>query len=194
MILTRSRAGEMPQAAGRRRDKGMTMLEMVVALAVLVILVLVAMPFVSGYQAVRNLDLGGQQLMADLRSAAGRARDQHYLILVTFTAGSGAYTIQMLSPASGAIANRCALPVNGTWGTVEQDSLPSGVTVTSTSLGSSQLVFSCQGMPYNNTGGTALTTDQTVVISNSAGSRTVTVRASGEVVCLVTAGGNACAY
>ncbi|HLJ61971.1 MAG TPA: prepilin-type N-terminal cleavage/methylation domain-containing protein [bacterium] len=175
-------------------DAGLSLIELTVALAIMALLIIIAIPLLSGYQASRNLDLGGQQLVSDLRAAEDRARTQHYLSLVSFTAASGAYAVEALSPTGGAITNRCALPVSGTWSTAENDLLPSGVTVNSTSLTSNQLLFSCLGMPFNNTGATAYTTDQTVVISNSAGSRTITVRASGEVTCLVTAGGQPCAY
>jgi len=115
-------------------------------------------------------------------------------MLVSFTTGSGAYTIQTLCRPRAPSRTAARSPSTAVGPPSSRTRCPSGVTVTSTSLGSKQLVFSCQGMPYNNTGRTALTTDQTVVISDSAGSRTVTVRASGEVVCLVTAGGSSCTY
>jgi len=188
-------AAQKPRTPGSApTDAGLSLIELTVALAIMALLIIIAIPLLSGYQASRNLDLGGQQLVSDLRAAEDRARTQHYLSLVSFTTASGAYAVKALSPTGGAVTNRCALPAAGTWSTAENDQLPSGVTVNSTSLTSNQLLFSCLGMPYNSTGGSAYTTDQTVVISNSAGSRTITVRASGEVTCLVTAGGQPCAY
>lgn len=188
-------AAPRPRTPGSARtDAGLSLIELTVALAIMGLLIVIAIPLLSGYQATRNLDLGGQQLVSDLRAAEDRARTQHYLNLVSFTVASGAYAVQTLSPTGGAVTNRCALPVAGTWFTAENDQLPSGLTVNSTSLTSNQLLFSCQGMPYNSTGGTAYTADQTVVIRNAAGSRTITVRASGEVTCLVTAGGQPCSY
>ena len=183
----------MWRRAGARSTRGFTMIEMVVALAIIGVLMIAAIPLLIGYRASRNLDLGAQQLTADLRAAADRARTEHYLILVSFTPASGAYQVQSLSPTNG-ISGRCALPVAGTWSTVERDHLPSRLTVTSTSLASNELLLSCQGMPYNSTGSTAYTTDQSIVVADSAGSRAVTVRTSGEVACLVTAGGSACKY
>jgi prepilin-type N-terminal cleavage/methylation domain-containing protein len=177
-----------------RLSDGFSLIELIVVLAIIGVLIVAAIPILTGYQASRYLTLGSQQLVSDLRSAEDRARTQHYLILVSFTPASGAYTVQMLSPTGGAVTNRCALPVAGTWSPVENDTLPSGLTVANTSLATNQVLFSCQGMPYNSGGSTAYATDQTVVISNSAGSRTITVRASGEVACLVTAGGQPCSY
>jgi len=179
--------------AARGRTDGLSLVELMVALAIIAALLVAAIPLLQGYQASRNLDLGAQQLTAALRAAADRARTEHYLTLVFFTTASGTYTVQTLSPTGGAVANRCAIPVAGTWSTVETDQLPSGLAVTSASFPSDELLFTCQGMPDDNTG-TPYAADQTIVIANSAGSRTIAVRVSGEVACLVAANGSPCTY
>ncbi len=186
-------AGTRRRHAARGREGGLSLVELMVALAIIAVLLVAAIPLLQGYQASRNLDLGAQQLTAALRAAADRARTEHYLTLVSFTTASGTYTVQTLSPAGGAVANRCAIPVAGTWSTVETDQLPSGLTVASASFPSDQLLFTCQGMPDDTTG-TPYSTDQTIVIANNAGSRTIAVRASGEVACLAAAGGGPCRY
>src|SRR5579875_167756 len=115
---------------------GFTLIEVVVALVLMGILL--ALPSLSGYLASRNLDLGGQQVVADLRAAEDRARTQHVLVRVTFTGGSGTYTVDTWSPTSGQLSDRCNLALlssnGGSWVPAERESLPSGVTVSSAPL------------------------------------------------------------
>jgi|GEM_PF-1381630 prepilin-type N-terminal cleavage/methylation domain-containing protein len=165
---------------------GFTLIEVVVALVLMGILLVLAIPSLSGYLASRNLDLGGQQVVADLRAAEDRARTQHVLVRVTFTGGSGTYTVDTWSPTSGQLSDRCNLALlssnGGSWVPAERESLPSGVTVSSAPL-VNPLVFSCLGLPYS-TAGVAVTTDQTVTIANQAGQRTAVIGVGGQILCV----------
>src|SRR5579875_223295 len=143
---------------------GVTLIEVVVALVLMGILLVLAIPSLSEY----------------------RARTQHVLVRVTFTGGSGTYTVDTWSPTSGQLSDRCNLALlssnGGSWVPAERESLPSGVTVSSAPL-VNPLVFSCLGLPYS-TAGVAVTTDQTVTIANQAGQRTAVIGVGGQILCV----------
>src|SRR5579875_653333 len=126
------------------------------------------------------------EVVVDLRAAEARARTQHVLVRVTFTGGSGTYTVDTWSPTSGQLSDRCNLALlssnGGSWVPAERESLPSGVTVSSAPL-VNPLVFSCLGLPYS-TAGVAVTTDQTVTIANQAGQRTAVIGVGGQILCV----------
>lgn len=171
----------------RAGEGGFTLIEVVVALVLLGILLVLAIPSLSGYLASRNLDLAGQQVVADLRSAQDRARTQRLLVRVTFTGGSGTYTVATWNPTSGQISDRCNLSLlatggGGTWVPAERVTLPSGVTVSAVPL-VNPLVFSCLGLPYD-AQGNPVSTDQSLTVSNQAGSRTALIGAGGQVLCV----------
>jgi type II secretory pathway pseudopilin PulG len=181
----RSAARRRRRAAATPPDRGTTMLELSMALVLVAVLIALAMPSLLGYLDARRLSLGDTQLVSDLRGAADRARTQHVLVRLTFTVGSGSYTVETWSPLSG--GDRCdpsLLPGGqGTWTMTERDALPPRLAVSAVPV-IDPFVFSCLGTPDDPaTGAPILPAENplTLTIANGAGTRTVTVDLGGRV-------------
>jgi len=172
----------------------MTMIEMLIAAALGSILLVIGIPALFGYLNGRNLDLGGQQLVSDLRSSEDRVRTEHFMGRITFTKNTGTYSIDQWLPASGAVSDRCNLSLvglsGGTWNNVEVDTLPSGVIVTQ-APGVDPIVWDCLGQP-NSMSGTPVAEPQTITFGNGMGSRIITIDVAGDVQC--TKNGAPCGY
>jgi type II secretory pathway pseudopilin PulG len=176
-------------------EVGMTMIELLLAAAIGSILLVIGIPALFGYLNGRNLDLGGQQLVSDLRSSEDRVRTEHFMGRITFTTNTGTYSIDQWSPASGAVSDRCNLSLlsaggGGTWNNVENDTLPSGVIVTLTP-GINPIVWDCLGMPHDSSGNAAAV-PQTIQFGNGMGNRIITIDMAGDVQC--TNNGAPCGY
>lgn len=73
-------------------ERGFSLIETVVVLAILALMILVTMPGLSGYQATSAMQTTARQFVSDLRTAQETAVSQNVLIDVAFTVSGGAVT------------------------------------------------------------------------------------------------------
>jgi prepilin-type N-terminal cleavage/methylation domain-containing protein len=134
-----------------RGQRGLSLIEVVVAASLLALLMALAFPRWQGHQHQQRLRYGVAQVAAGLRQAQERAKAERTPYTVTFTLGSGSYPI-----------------VRSGGGFRENAELPAGVVATATQT----VTFTAFGQP-----GAAYT----VSLQNAAGTATVTVTATGGI-------------
>lgn len=134
-----------------RGERGLSLIELVIAASLLAVLMALAFPRWQGHQHQQRLRYGVAQVAGNLRQAQERAKAERISYTVAFTAGSSLYPIAR----SGG-------------GFVENAELPAGVTATATQT----LTFSAFGQPAS---------AYTVTIQNAAGTATVTVTSTGGI-------------
>jgi len=136
-----------------RSDRGFTMLELMIAVAIAGILVIAAYTSWRKYSDQQRLRYSVIQVASSLRQGEERAKAERSTYTITFTASSSTYVIQR---ASG--------------GYLENAQLPTGVTPQA----SDTVTFTQFGVPQNNT-------PHTITLQNSAGTKTASVNAYGAV-------------
>jgi prepilin-type N-terminal cleavage/methylation domain-containing protein len=134
-----------------RTQRGLSLLEVVVACALLGVLMALALPRWQGHQQQQRLRYGIAQVAANLRQAQERAKAERIPYTVSFTLGSPVYPIAR----SGG-------------GFTETAELPAGVTATATQT----VTFSAFGQPAS---------AYSVTIQSAAGSATATVSSTGGI-------------
>lgn len=134
-----------------RGERGLSLIELVIAASLLAILMALAFPRWQGHQHQQRLRYGVAQVAASLRQAQERAKAERIPYTVSFTAGSGLYPI-----------------ARGGGGFLENAELPAGVTATATQT----VTFSAFGQPA---------AAYTVTVQNVAGTATVTVTSTGGI-------------
>jgi prepilin-type N-terminal cleavage/methylation domain-containing protein len=133
------------------RERGLTIMELMVVLSLLAVLFTLSVPRWLTYQDKQRLRYGIAQLAANLREGQERAKAERIAYAVAFTAGSSAYTV---SRSGG--------------GFQENARLPDGVTATATQTVS----FTAFGQPAS---------AYTVTIQNATGTASATVSATGGI-------------
>ncbi len=136
-----------------RSDRGFTMLELMIAVAIAAILVVAAYTSWRKYSDQQRLRYSVIQVASSLRQGEERAKAERSTYTVTFTASSSTYVIQRVSG-----------------GYLENAQLPTGVTPQA----SDTVTFTQFGVPQNNT-------PHTITLQNSAGTKTASVNAYGAV-------------
>ncbi len=136
-----------------RSDRGFTMLELMIAVAIAGILVITAYTNWRKYSDQQRLRYSVIQVASSLRQGEERAKAERSTYTITFTASSSAYVIQRVSG-----------------GYLENAQLPTGVTPQT----SDTVTFTQFGVPQNNT-------PHTITLQNSAGTKTASVNAYGAV-------------
>jgi prepilin-type N-terminal cleavage/methylation domain-containing protein len=134
-----------------RSPGGMSLVELVAALVILGVLLGLAYPSWQRFRAHQSLRYGAAQVATDLREAQERAKAERKEYRVTFTAGSGEYTVERVG---GGFTHRAELPP--------------GVRVS----GGAVVSFSAYGRPNE---------AYTIQLVNSAGTATVTVSGGGGI-------------
>jgi len=133
------------------RDRGFTILEMVIAVAIAGVLVTLSYSHWRGYTAQQRLRFSAIQVASNIREAEERAKSERSQYTVTFTGSSANYVIARTSG-----------------GFLENASLPTGVTPQT----SDTLTFSPFGVPD---------AAHTITLQNVAGTRTASVDTVGGV-------------
>jgi prepilin-type N-terminal cleavage/methylation domain-containing protein len=136
-----------------RSDRGFTMLELMIAVAIAAILVVAAYTSWRKYSDQQRLRYSVIQVASSLRQGEERAKAERSTYTVTFTASSSTYVIQRVSG-----------------GYLENAQLPTGVTPQA----SDTVTFTQFGVPQNNT-------PHTITLQNGAGTKTASVNAYGAV-------------
>ncbi len=132
-------------------QRGFTVLEMLIAVAIAAILVALSYSTWRNYSAQQRLRYAAVQVASGLREAEERAKAERTGYAVTFTAGSSTYPI---ARSSG--------------GFVENAVLPSGVTAQT----SDTVTFSAFGQPD---------AAHTITLVSTAGTRTASVNSAGGI-------------
>ncbi len=132
-------------------QRGFTMLELLIAVAVAAILVASTYTSWRGYSAQQRLRYAAVQVASGLREAEERAKAERTIYTVTFTSSSATYTI--LRTSGGFIDNAV---------------LPSGITPQA----SDTVTFSAFGVPN---------AAHTITLQGTAGTRTASVDTVGGI-------------
>jgi prepilin-type N-terminal cleavage/methylation domain-containing protein len=139
----------------RAPDRGFSLIELLVVLAIVSLLVGASAVGFNIARTPRMLGLAAAQIVADLRAAQQRARLERVEYVVTFSVGSGHYGIAR---------------VEG--GGVQRVKLPRGVVISATTWRAHRVTFSTFGDPHQ-TG--------KIHIRNRAGERSVYVDEMGRI-------------
>ncbi len=113
-----------------RMQRGVTVLELLLALAIMALLVVVALPSLQRYLALRDLQQTARQLGTDLRLTQQYGVTQNELFRLEYVSASAQYTLQRVS--------------DGT--VVKQVVVPATLTITST-FTSDRVDFTATGAP-----------------------------------------------
>jgi prepilin-type N-terminal cleavage/methylation domain-containing protein len=132
-------------------QRGFTMLELLIAVAIAAILVALSYTNWRNYTAQQRLRYGAVQVASGLREAEERAKSERTGYTVNFTASDGTYTI-----------------VRSGGGFNENAALPTGVVPQTTDT----VTFSAFGQPD---------AAHTITLANTAGTRTATVDSVGGI-------------
>ena len=132
-------------------DRGFTMLELMVATAIVGILLIAAYTSWRKYSDQQRLRYGVIQVASSLRQGEERAKAERSPYTITFTVSSSTYVIQRVSG-----------------GYLENAQMPSGVRAQA----SDTVTFSAFGVPD---------AAHTITLQNGAGTKTATVGAQGAV-------------
>jgi prepilin-type N-terminal cleavage/methylation domain-containing protein len=135
----------------RRRQRGFTMLELMVATAIAGVLIVATYTSWRKYSDQQRLRYGVVQVASSLRQGEERAKAERSSYTITFTASSSGYVIQRVSG-----------------GFLENAQMPTGVTAQA----SDTVTFSAFGVPD---------AAHTITLQNGAGTKTATVGAQGAV-------------
>jgi prepilin-type N-terminal cleavage/methylation domain-containing protein len=141
-----------------RSSRGFSLIELVIAAAVMALLMTLAITRWNAYMAQQRIRYGTTQVATDLRHAQERAKAERMQYTVNFTASSGTYSI-----------------VRSDNGFRENAQLPDGVSPTATRA----IVFSAFGKPIDPVSGNPQA--YTISVRNTAGTGTATVNASGGI-------------
>jgi prepilin-type N-terminal cleavage/methylation domain-containing protein len=133
------------------REGGFTILEMVIALAIVSVLVTLSYSNWRNYSAQQRLRFAAIQVASNIREAEERAKAERSQYTITFTGASGSYVI-----------------ARSTGGFHENASLPTGVTPQA----SDTVTFSPFGVPD---------AAHTVTLQSTAGTRTASVDSVGAI-------------
>lgn len=101
-----------------RDERGFGVPELVVALAILALMILVAMPGMLGYQNTSAMQTTARQFVSDLRSAQEMALGQTAQIDVVFSVSGGSvtgYTLQRGSTVLRTVTFSSAVHASSTW-------------------------------------------------------------------------------
>lgn len=153
--------------------KGFSVLELVVALAIVAILAGVALPSFIGWQQSNRLRGAATNLMADLDAAKMRAVRENSFVAVLFS--TDRYTIFVDDGAGGGVAGDWTR--NGTEALVQQRNLPSGVTIplADLTLVNNRVRFSGRGLPMD------VAAAETIPLENAVDRRNVSLTRLGNV-------------
>ena len=98
--------------------RGVTLVELVVVLAIMALMIALAMPSLSGYQATSAMQTAARQFVSDLRAAQENAIDRSTQIDVVLTPASGAvagYTVKQGSVVLWGATLPAAVHANSNW-------------------------------------------------------------------------------
>jgi type IV fimbrial biogenesis protein FimT len=128
-------------------NKGLSALELVIALAIVAILASVALPSFITWQRSHRLDGAVTNLVADLEAAKMRAVRENTFVAVSFSGDS--YTIFVDNGAGGGIPGDWSR--NGAEALVQNRVLPAGVKIplADLSLADQRVRFNGRGLPLN---------------------------------------------
>lgn len=128
-------------------NKGFSVIELVIAIAVVAILASVALPSFISWQRSHRLRGAATNLMADLEAAKMRAVRENSFVAVLFSGDS--YTIFVDNGAGGGVAGDWTR--NGGEALVQQRSLPPGVNipVADLTLADKRVRFNGRGLPLD---------------------------------------------
>ena len=128
-------------------NKGFSVLELVIAIAIVAILASVALPSFVSWQRSHRLRGAATNLMADLEAAKMRAVRENSFVAVLFSGDS--YTIFVDNGAGGGVVGDWTR--NGAEALVQQRSLPTGVNipVADLTLADKRVRFNGRGLPLD---------------------------------------------
>lgn len=135
----------------RHGDRGFTMLELMIAVAIASVLVVVSYTTWRKYSDTQRLKYGVIQVASSLRQGEERAKAERSQYTITFTASSSTYVIQRVSG-----------------GFQENAQMPTGVTAQAADT----VTFSAFGVPD---------AAHTITLQNGSGTKTATIGAQGAV-------------
>ena len=154
-------------------NKGFSVLELVVALAIVAVLAGVALPSFIGWQRSNRLSGATTNLMADLEAAKMRAVRENSFVAVLFS--TDRYTIFIDNGAGGGVAGDWTR--NGTEALVQERILPSGVAIhmADLTLANKRVRFSGRGLPLD------VAAIETIPLENVVDRRNVSLTRLGNV-------------
>ncbi len=109
-----------------KRNAGFTLVELMVAVAVIGIVASFGVPSVMHYQAAKGPSDAAEQLFGDLNRIKHLAIKTRRNATITFNAGAGTYQSTLTDPATGAVTNYPPVNLNMFRGGVQIVADPSG--------------------------------------------------------------------
>lgn len=156
-----------------RKDKGFTLMELMVTIAIIAIIAVTAMPSVIGVFPRIRLSTGARDLHDAVQLAKIRAVKQNVSTVLAISVANGSYALFVDNGAGVGIAEDGIR--NGTEATILQGQLPTDVRITGTTFGGNTVNFNARGFPAG---------PGTVSIASTAangGQRTINVTTAGGI-------------
>jgi type IV fimbrial biogenesis protein FimT len=154
-------------------SRGFSVLELVVAVAIVAILASVALPSAISWQRSHRLRGVATNLLADLEAAKMRAVRENSLVAVVFAADR--YTIFVDNGAGGGVAGDWTR--NGQESLVQQRILPTGTTIAmaDVTLADTRVRFNGRGLPMD------VGAVETIPVGNTVDRETISLTRLGQV-------------
>ncbi|MBI2817935.1 MAG: prepilin-type N-terminal cleavage/methylation domain-containing protein [Acidobacteria bacterium] len=157
----------LQQHRGRRSQRGSTLIELMINLAIISVLTATTLPSVSGFVATYKLQGAARMMAGELTLAKMRAAASFTQAQVTTDIGAGTFELQLYDKAAAVFVTEGGpqyLPqgMSFSYGAIET---PAGTQTTIEQ--STAIIFNSRGIPIDNTG--APTANYALYITNGSG-------------------------
>ena len=157
----------LQQNSSRRSQRGSTLIELTVNLAIISVLTITTVPSVTGFMATYKLQGAARMVAGELNLAKMRASASFTQAQVAIDTGAGTFELQLYDKATAAFVSEGGLQylpqgMSFSFGTIET---PAGTQTTIEQ--STAIIFNSRGVPIDNTG--APTGTYAVYVTNGNG-------------------------